>query len=144
MKNNRTSVKYKLMLTVFFMLIFSVSFGEEHPDLTVVFMSGLEPLCWEENGKPMGEQPEITQYVLSKLGIKAKFLFLPWARAQKMIEDGTADLMMAMPSKARFKFSVFGKEMTSPNYWNIFISKDNARMMKNAKNLNKIETLHYT
>jgi hypothetical protein len=43
--------------------------------LTIVFAEGLEPLCWEENGKPMGEQPEIAQYVLDKLGLRARFLF---------------------------------------------------------------------
>lgn len=109
--------------------------------LTIVFMEGLEPLCWEENGKPMGEQPEIAQYVLAKLGIKAKFLFLPWARAQKMVEDGEADLMMTTPNKARFAFAVFGKEMTTPNYWNIFVKKDNTAIIEKARKFEKLEDL---
>ena len=115
--------------------------GENCRTLTVVFMEGLEPLCWEENGKPMGEQPEIAQYVISKLGIKAKFLFLPWARAQKMVEEGKADLMMTTPNRIRYEYAVFGKEMTTPNYWNVFIRKDNAGMMKKAKYFKKIEDL---
>ena len=96
----------------------------EQPTLKIVFMEGLEPLCWEENGKPMGEQPEIAKYVIEKLGIKPVFLFLPWARAQGMVESGEADLMMTTPNKTRFGFAIFGKEMTTPNYWNVFVKKE--------------------
>ena len=116
-------------------------FAEAQPEIKVVFMEGLEPLCWEENGQPMGLQPEITQYVLSKLGIKAQYLFLPWARAQHMIENGEADLMMTMPTKSRFAFAVFGKEMTTPNYWNVFIKKNNVKLLEKAKNFQKLEDL---
>jgi polar amino acid transport system substrate-binding protein len=116
-------------------------FAVESPPLTIVFMAGLEPLCWEENGKPRGQQPEIAEYVLSKLGIKANFLFLPWARAQAMVEAGDADLMMTTPTEARFAFAVFGKEMTTPNYWNVFIKKDNAALRAKANQFTKIADL---
>lgn len=122
-------------------IVFAQPTQAEQPPLTIVFMEGLEPLCWEENGKPMGEQPEIAQYVLSKLNIKAKFLFLPWARAQKMVESGEADLMMTTPSKARFEFAVFGKEMTTPNYWNIFVKKSNSAVIEKARKFEKLEDL---
>lgn len=141
MKKYRYMVKKKSILTVICILFSVAAFAEENPVLTVVFMEGLEPLCWEENGKQMGEQPEIAQYVISKLGIKAKFLFLPWGRAQKMVENGTADLMMTTPNRARFKYAVFGREMTTPNYWNIFIRNDNIDMIKKAKHFKKIQDL---
>lgn len=118
-----------------------IAVAREHPPLTVVFAEGLEPLCWEENGKPMGEQPEIAQYVIGKLGIKPIILFLPWARAQKMIETGEADLMMTTPNKARFGIAVFGKEMTTPNFWNVFILKSRADLIEKSKSFEKIEDL---
>ncbi|MFZ6751854.1 substrate-binding periplasmic protein [Undibacterium sp. Dicai25W] len=114
--------------------------AEQRP-LTVVFAEGLEPLCWEEGGKAMGEQPEIAEYVLAKLGIKAKFLFLPWARAQWMIKEGTADLMMTTPTKNRFDYAVFGKEMTTPNYWNVFVRKDDSELVKKTKNFTTLDDL---
>jgi polar amino acid transport system substrate-binding protein len=111
------------------------------PPLTVVFAEGLEPLCWEENGKPMGEQPEIAEYVLSRLGIKARYLFLPWPRAQKLIERGDADLMMTTPSKARFELAAFGKEMTTPNYWNIFVRKGDTATIEKARAFKNLDDL---
>jgi len=119
----------------------NTAWAADQPPLTIVFMEGLEPLCWQENGKPMGEQPEIAQYVFSKLGIKAKFLFLPWARAQIMVETGEADLMMTTPNKARFEYAVFGKEMTTPNYWNIFINKSKRDLIEKAKHFKRLEDL---
>lgn len=135
-------------LKIFFssMMLASFTLGNvvvagEPPPLTIVFMEGLEPLCWEENGKPMGEQPEIAQYVLAKLGIKANFRFLPWARAQKMVQDGEADLMMTTPNKARFEFAVFGKEMTTPNYWNVFVARAKPEVIEKARKFQKLEDL---
>lgn len=118
-----------------------IAAAAEQTPLTIVFAEGLEPLCWEENGKPMGEQPEIAQYVLGKLGIKATYKFLPWARAQKMIEEGDADLMMTTPNKGRFAFAIPGKEMTTPNYWNIFVQKERKDMVEKAKKFQKLDDL---
>lgn len=141
--------KTKNFILLFFIFIIIPAIGfseekkaiEEQPVLKLVFMAGLEPLCWEENGQPMGEQPEIAQYIISKLGIKAKYLFLPWARAQKMVEDGEADLMMTTPTKTRFAYAIFGKEMTTPNYWNIFVSKKKPDIIEKAKKFEKLEDL---
>lgn len=120
---------------------FANALAAEQLPLRVVFAEGLEPLCWQENGKPMGEQPEIAQHVISKLGIKAEYIFLPWPRAQKMVEEGQADLMMTTPTKARFEFAVFGKEMTTPNYWNVFVAKNKQDMVKKAKNFKTLADL---
>ncbi|MBF0229437.1 MAG: transporter substrate-binding domain-containing protein [Desulfamplus sp.] len=133
----------RLIQTLTIMVLFSCSMAiaEEQPPLRVVFAEGLEPLCWEENGKPMGEQPEIAQYVINKLGIKAEYIFLPWARAQMMVETGKADLMMTTPNKTRFEIAVFGKEMTTPNYWNIFVDKKKGLIIEAAKKFEKLEDL---
>lgn len=120
---------------------FANALAAEQLPLRVVFAEGLEPLCWQESGKPMGEQPEIAQHVISKLGIKAEYIFLPWPRAQKMVEEGQADLMMTTPTKARFEFAVFGKEMTTPNYWNVFVAKNKQDMVKKAKNFKTLADL---
>ena len=117
------------------------SAATELPPLTLVFAEGLEPLCWEENGKPVGLQPEIAQYVLAKLGIHATYRFLPWVRAQKMVERGEADLMMTTPSKARFEYAVFGKEMTTPNYWNVFVHKNKSATIEKARKFEKLDDL---
>ena len=113
----------------------------EAPELTIVFAEGLEPLCWEENGRPQGLQPEIAQHVLSRLNIKARFRFLPWARAQQEVEDGRADLMMTTPNKARFEYAVFGREMTTPNYWNLFIKSDRKDLIDNARSFTSLSDL---
>lgn len=135
-------IRILILITIITSIIFcKVSIASEIPELTVVFAEGLEPLCWEENGIAKGEQPEIAQYVIKKLGIKAKYLFLPWVRAQKMVEQGEADLMMTTPNRDRFKYALFGKEMTTPNYWNIFIYKNNISMIRKARKFKKLEDL---
>lgn len=118
-----------------------VAHGADKLPLTIVFAEGLEPLCWEQDGKPMGIQPEIAQYVLSKLNVDAKFVFLPWMRAQSMVKSGEADVMMTTPSKARFEFAVFGKEMTTPNSWNVFVQKKNLSVIAQAQKLVHLEDL---
>lgn len=118
-----------------------VAHGADKLPLTIVFAEGLEPLCWEQDGKPMGIQPEIAQYVLSKLNVDAKFVFLPWMRAQSMVKSGEADVMMTTPSKARFEFAVFGKEMTTPNSWNVFVQKKNLPVIAQAQKLVHLEDL---
>lgn len=137
-----SSLRFIIAMVFYSLFFFSYNcLAEAQPEIKVVFMEDLEPLCWEENGEPMGLQPEIAQYVLSKLGIKTQYLFLPWARAQHMVENGEADLMMTMPTRTRFEFAIFGKEMTTPNYWNFFINKNNLTLLEKAKYFRKLEDL---
>jgi hypothetical protein len=58
-----------------------------------------------------------------------------------MVEIGEADLMMTTPTKARFEFAVFGKEMTTPNYWNIFVLKSKTETIEKARRFEVLDDL---
>jgi len=106
-----------------------------------VFWQDCQPLCWEEGGVPMGLEVEIAQKVFQGLGLSIVCEFYPWARAQKMVETGEADMMMTTPNDGRFKYAYFGKEMTLPNYWTIYVKKGRADLLKRAGSFTKLEDL---
>lgn len=134
--------KVKLGLAGFLLsLLFAVPAFADKPTLTWVYWKDAEPLCWEDNGTPQGLEVEIAEKVLSRLGIKVNHVFYPWARAQKMVETGEADMMTTTPNDARFKYAIFGKEMTLPNYWTIYVKKGNNDLLKKAEKFTKLEDL---
>ena len=49
--------------------------------------------------------------------------------------------MMTTPNERRWEYCVFGKEIVVPNYWNVFVAKDNPEMIEKAKKFKKLEDL---
>lgn len=134
----------KLPFIIFVLMIFVLSstlFAVEQPTLTFVYWENAEPFCWEDNGVAKGIEVETAEKTLSALGIKVIHKFYPWARAQKMVENGEADMMMTTPSDSRFKYAIFGKEITMPNYWTIYVKKGNTELKKKAESFTKLEDL---
>lgn len=113
----------------------------DQPTLTWVYWNGTEPLCWDDHGTPRGLEVEIAEKVCARLGIKVNHQFYPWLRAQALVESGQADMMMTTPNDARFAYALFGKEMTLPNYWTLYVRKDNFAMIERAKKFTKLEDL---
>lgn len=111
------------------------------PVVTWVFWQDCQPLCWEEFGTPQGLEVEIAERVFARLGIGIVCKFYPWARAQKMVESGEADMMMTTPNDGRFKYAYFGKEMTLPNYWTIYVKKGRVDLLKKAAGFTRLEDL---
>lgn len=130
-----------LVLLLLLLSVTSTLFAAEQPTLTWAYWEGAEPICWEENGVPKGLEVEIAEQVLKRLGIKVIHKFYPWARAQKMVETGEADMMTTTPNDARFKYAIFGKEMTLANFWTIYIKKGNVELKKKAESFTKLEDL---
>ncbi len=110
-------------------------------EVTWGYMAGAAPINWLENGQPMGIEVEVVELVLDRLGLEVKHQFFPWERAQRYVAEGRLDGMMTTPTANRFKYAVFGKENTLPNYWNLFIRKNDQRMKKAIKSINSIEDL---
>ena len=101
----RTSIQVFLIILILSFCAYLVA--AEAPTLIWAYWSDAEPICWEENGVPQGLEVEIAEKVLTNLGIKVKHVFVPWARAQKMVETGEADMMMTTPNDSRFKYAIF-------------------------------------
>lgn len=107
----------------------------------VVYMQEAPPISWEENGKPQGLEPAVAEYCLSRLGLKAQHGFYPWLRANEMIRNGEADLIITTPTQARFEYALFGKGKAVIQNWSLFIHQDNQELIAKAKKFTRLEEL---
>lgn len=144
MPAGESGVMYKTLCFVILLLPFlytEAMAGEGPAVVKWVYMADAEPINWEENGIARGLEVEIVEHCLKKLNIKVVHRFLPWKRAQKMVESGEADAMMTTPTPERFKYAVFGIEHTLANYVNLFIRKSNTEMIEKARGFKKLDDL---
>lgn len=54
------------------------------------------PYAYEENGKIVGTDVEVTVAVLKQMGITAKFKLLPWKRSLGLVKNNKADAILAV------------------------------------------------
>ncbi len=137
-------ISLKTTFSIAFILIILSGFYSKilaDETLTWVYMAEAEPECWERDGVAKGIQPEIVDYLCSRLGIKVVHKFYPWERAQKMVEIGKVDAMLTTPTVSRFAYCVFGKENGKPAYWNIFYQKSKTDIAEKVKKLTSLEDL---
>ena len=113
------------LITLLLTIIGLPLYAAEPGMVRFVYMQDMQPACWPENGKPMGLQPEIAEQVTARLGLKAEHGFYPWARANEMIRNGEADVIITTPTQARFAFTAFGKGKVMIQ-WSLFTHRDNA------------------
>lgn len=130
-----------LMLLILVLLSSNLVQAKDKPTLTWGYWQGAEPINWVENGVPKGIEVEIVQYVMDQLGIEVEHKFLPWARVQQYVKEGKIDGMITTPNNGRFEYAVFGKEVAMPNYWNIFVRKDNYEMIEKIKKFDSLEDM---
>lgn len=113
----------------------------EKRTITWGYMQGAEPMNWEENGVAKGIEVEVVQYIMDQLGIEVEHKFYPWSRVQQYVKQGKIDGMMTTPNGGRFQYSVFGKEVAMPNYWTVFVKKDNYQMIEKIKEFDSLEDM---
>lgn len=123
-----------------FLAIGSAGAGEL-PTVRAVYMNDAYPVAWEENGKGRGIEPEIVDYCLARLGVRAEHRFVPWGRAQEEIRAGEADLIITTPTDERFTYAVFGKEKVVIQDWSLFTHKDNKEFIDKARRFTRLEDL---
>lgn len=69
------------------------------------------PTSYIENGKPAGLMRELVEEVFALLpGYHVTFHTFPWTRSQRMVEDGTMDLLVTFPSASRALYAVFTEQ----------------------------------
>jgi polar amino acid transport system substrate-binding protein len=79
----------------------------EHPELDVV-TSEYPPYEYLENGEVTGEDTETVRRVLSDMGYDANIRVLPWARAEKLVRNGRADMLYSLTaSETRQRYYFF-------------------------------------
>lgn len=98
---------------------------EESKDLTDVSYAGViddnrklllvgesfPPFTFEENGIPTGIDVEILELALQRVDVPYEIKVIPWARAVKMIEYGSADVLIgAVYSDERNEFAYYTED----------------------------------
>ncbi len=138
-------VKLSAPITLIVFLFSSFMYGPvlaaDKPVVKMAFMADAAPISWLENNVPSGITVEILNLICNNLGIEAQHIFHPWKRSQLMIKLGKADVMVTTPTGPRFKYAVFGKESALPNYWNVFVHKDNFELAEKVKGFTSLEGL---
>lgn len=89
-----------------FLLTFSAASAQTTKDIIAVYAENYPPYSQGSQQQVTGLLPSVVENILSeKMGLKVTHLGLPWARAQKMIEDGDADVIFAVPTVDRSVFA---------------------------------------
>lgn len=115
--------------------------AQEPPALRFVYMENYAPFCFRENGKIVGIQPEIVDYLASQLNLRVEHALHPWNRSQAMVQWGEADAMLTTPTAERFAYALFAREETTPNFWHLFYRKNDARMASLVGSFRGLEDL---
>ncbi|WP_137940099.1 transporter substrate-binding domain-containing protein [Chitinivorax sp. B] len=85
------------------------------------------PYQYEENGVVKGLVVDIVNEAFRRIRQPVNITLLPWARAIKMIEDGSADgIFTAYKTPEREVFADYSKEILMPQTVSLFVLKDSS------------------
>jgi len=97
-----TSRALSLMVACFISLFFIAPKTHAKLTKTIIIAMYIEPPFSEiVDGEFVGENIDITNALVAKLGYKAKFVYCPVARCFSLIESGQADMIIAVRKTAR-------------------------------------------
>ncbi|MFZ6747932.1 substrate-binding periplasmic protein [Undibacterium sp. Ren11W] len=97
--------------------------------LRLVYAQDYPPYSTQLNGKPSGIEIDIADEIFGRrFGFSVQHEILPWARAQLMVENGSADALFATPSRQRLTYASASKEAVVR--WNVsmYVRKDDHRL----------------
>lgn len=90
-----------LFRSLFLGVIFGLpmtAFGEK-PVLDVV-TSEYPPYEYLRDGEVVGQDTDIIRHTISEMGYEANIRILPWARAERLVSNGQADMLYSLTSSA--------------------------------------------
>ena len=132
----------KLCLTALTVILLLTASTLTHArDLEIVF-SDYKPYSWQDqNGESHGLEVEILREALQvRMGIKTSFKVLPWARAQKRVQNGFADAFVAVPTLKRLAYTKASKQAIAT--WGVSIfTYSKSPQMKELRNINALGQL---
>jgi len=112
--------------------------ASEFDGITIGVNSDWKPYSYEvEGGAPSGVMVDEISKLLSKRGVKAKFVAFPWKRVQRNVEDGTIDAFVTVPTDERLKYSLSSKKVVYTVNMKSFVNQFNPRI----EELRKIKSI---
>lgn len=98
-------------------------------DFKVTFYNAFAPLSFETDSHEItGVLPDMVTEILGhRVGLPVSLQGLPWARAQALVQDGSADAFCTNPTPARLDYAVFTKIAAITTKTELFYAVDNPR-----------------
>ncbi len=95
----------QILVAVMVLLVFTHTLQAN--ELRVVYAQGYLPFSWsDKDGKALGAEIDFINEILKKrMGIKVSHHVYPWARAQSMVEKGSADAFVTIPNAKRRQYT---------------------------------------
>ena len=94
-----------------------------------VYSSEYPPYSFLKNGKASGLKIDLVNYLFQQqLGIQVNHEFLPWNRAQYLIEGGQFDAMVAIPTPDRARFTAASQNALYTTEIRKFVRNKDQRM----------------
>jgi len=109
--------------------------------MKIAYYDNYAPRSYLENGEMKGVIVDIiNEVIVGKMGINVSHKGYPWKRAQLMVEKGTADAFITVPTKRRREYTYVSKEPLFKFETYIATTKDNPKIneLKNIKNINEL------
>ena len=98
-------------------------------DFNVVFYDSFAPLSFlDDDRKIVGILPDVVNEIMGRrLQVPLSLQGLPWARAQALVQDGSADAFCTLPTPARRVYAFFTENAVIVEKIQLFYTIDNPR-----------------
>ena len=98
-------------------------------EFKVTFYNSFAPLSFETDAHEMtGILPDMVMEILGKrVGLPVSLQGLPWARAQALVQDGSADAFCTNPTPGRLEYALFTSRAPIETKTELFYALDNPR-----------------
>ena len=98
-------------------------------EFKVAFYNSFAPLSFEdEQHRITGILPDMVTEILGRrVGLPLVLQGLPWARAQTLVQDGSADAFCTNPTPARLAYALFTSRAAIETKIELFYAADNPR-----------------
>jgi polar amino acid transport system substrate-binding protein len=101
-------------------------------DKTVITYAGTNwpPYCWSDSsGTAIGLYPDLLRALFEQeLQMKMQTVFVPWKRAQLMVETGEADILVTVPTAERRQYALISQQPLVDIYLHVFAAASHPRL----------------
>ncbi len=102
--------KYHLKILTFLLAMVLPLSVYAQQTMKIVYSDTFVPFSWKEGSDTKGILVDIMEEALNKrLNIPVSHKSYPWARANLLVKDGSADAYITVPTPARKKFAIISE-----------------------------------
>ncbi len=141
-------ISFALLVFLSFSAVPTLSFSKDV--MKMVYFNNYAPFSWEEEKQMHGILIDVLNEALQKrMGIHVSHEGYPWARAQMMVKDGSADAFATVPTPERETYTNISNEPVILAKITLFAKKESPKLkdfrkIKSISDLKGIKMGNYT